>query len=53
MTLEFSRLIFGGGGEAQISSFIKTRPLGAGFFNADGQMDMKLKVASRNFRKSA
>ena len=35
--------------KAQISSFIKIRPLGADLFHADGQMDMtKLTVAFRN-----
>ena len=47
MKLEFSRQIFE---KAQISRFIKIRPVGTEFFHVDGQTDMmKLRVAFRNF----
>jgi hypothetical protein len=35
--------------KTQISSFINIRPVGALLFHADGQTDMKLIVAFRNF----
>ena len=38
--------------KAQISSFIKNRPVGVELFHADGQMDMKLTVAFHNFGKA-
>jgi hypothetical protein len=50
MKLEISRQIFD---KAQISSFIKIRPMGAELFQADGQTDTtKLIVAFRNFEKA-
>jgi hypothetical protein len=48
MKLEFSRHIFEKK-KAQISSFIKIRPVGAKFLDADGQKDMKLTAAFHNF----
>jgi proteasome assembly chaperone (PAC2) family protein len=48
MKLKFSRQIFLK--NAQISNFMKIRPVGAELFNADRQTDMtKLIVISRNF----
>ena len=51
---EFSRQIFE---KAQISSFIKIRPIGAELFYADGQKDgrtdiTKLTVAFRNYENA-
>ena len=46
MKLEFVQQIYG---KNQISSFFKIRPMGAEFFHADGQTDMKPNVAFRNF----
>jgi hypothetical protein len=39
--------------KGEIPSFIKIRPVGATLFHAEGQTDMKLTVAFRNFAKSA
>jgi hypothetical protein len=47
MRLEFSRQIFEK--KAEISSFTKPRLVAAELFHADGQTDMKLIVAFRNF----
>ena len=39
--------------KAQVSNFIKIRPVGTELFHADGQTDMtKLIVAFRNFAKA-
>ena len=48
MKLEFSRQIFEKK-KVQIPSFMKMRPLGDELFHVDGQTDMKLIVAFRNF----
>jgi hypothetical protein len=49
MKLELSRQIFK---NTQISNFTKRRPVGAEFFDADGQTDItKLMVAFDSFSK--
>jgi hypothetical protein len=52
MKLEFCRQV--SEKKAQISSFIKIRPVNARLFHADGQTDMtQLTVASRNFTNAS